>query len=101
MPAFSPGENKRTKGNRGQSAIPPQKALPCSPSASCHSSHHNTIFIGHTDAQSFNAETPPERFLKLGANCICVHLHDDAERRLGIERDLLAVYTTDCNNNRR
>lgn len=63
---------------------------------------HNAIYIGRTDdlAQSFNAEALPERFLKLGANCICVHLHDDPERRLGIERDLLAVYTTDCNDNR-
>jgi len=63
---------------------------------------HNAIFIGHTDdlAQSFNAQALPERFIKLGANCICVHLHDDPERRLGIERDLLSVYSTDCNDQR-
>jgi hypothetical protein len=63
---------------------------------------HNAIFIGQTEdlAQSFNAQALPERFMKLGANCICVHLHDDAERRLGIEKDLLAVYSTDCNDQR-
>lgn len=63
---------------------------------------HNAIFIGQTEdlAQSFNAAKLPERFLKLGANCICVHLRADAEQRLGIERDLLSVYSTDCNDYR-
>jgi len=60
---------------------------------------HNAIFIGRTDdlAQSFNASALPERFMKFGANCICVHPHADAEQRLGIEKDLLSVYSTDCN----
>ena len=61
---------------------------------------HNAIFIGQTEdlAQAFNAHEMPERYLKLGANCICVHLHADAEQRLGIEKDLLSVYRTDCND---
>ena len=61
---------------------------------------HNAIFIGQTEdlAQAFNAQELPERYLKLGANCICVHLHADPERRLGIEKDLLSVYRTDCND---
>jgi hypothetical protein len=63
---------------------------------------HNAIFIGQTEdlAQAFNAHELPERYLKLGANCICVHLHADAEHRLGIEKDLLSVYRTDCNDYR-
>lgn len=63
---------------------------------------HNAIFIGQTEdlAQSFNAAKLPKRFLKLGANCICVHLSADAGQRLGIEKDLLSVYTTDCNDYR-
>ena len=63
---------------------------------------HNAIFIGKTDdlAQAFNTEALPERFLKLGANCICVHLHNDPEPRLGIEQDLLNIYSTDCNDRR-
>lgn len=62
--------------------------------------HHSAIFIGKTEnlAQAFNAEAMPERFKKFGANCICVHLHDDAAQRASIERDLLSVYSTDCND---
>ena len=63
---------------------------------------HNPIFIGQTQdlAQSFNAQPLPERFMKFGANCLCVHLDEDPERRAGIEKDLLSVYRTDCNDQR-
>ena len=63
---------------------------------------HNAIFIGQTAdlAQAFNAQTLSERFIKFGANCLCVHLDEDPERRAGIEKDLLSVYSTDCNDQR-
>lgn len=64
---------------------------------------HSAIFIGKTDdlAQSFNATPLPDRYVKFGANCLCVHLNSDPERRAGIEKDLLGAYSTDCNDYRR
>jgi len=63
---------------------------------------HNPIFIGQTDnlASTFNEASLPDRFMEFGANCLCVHLHDDAAQRADIEKDLLGAYSTDCNPSR-
>jgi len=63
---------------------------------------HNPIFIGQTDnlASTFNDSKLPERYFEFGANCLCVHLHDDAAQRADIEKDLLGAYSTDCNPSR-
>ena len=60
---------------------------------------HQTIFVGRTDslANPLASETDFDRFRKYGANCVCVYLDADAERRLTIERDLIAGHQPFCN----
>jgi len=60
---------------------------------------HQTIFVGRTDslANPLASETDFDRFRKYGANCVCVHVDADAERRLAIERDLIAGHQPFCN----
>jgi hypothetical protein len=60
---------------------------------------HQTIFVGQTEslANPLATETEYERFIKYGANCVCVYVHADAERRLAVERDLIAGHQPFCN----
>ena len=63
---------------------------------------HEGIFIGQTASLSDPLATPIllERFMKHGANCICVLPIADAERRLAVEQDLMAAHNTSCNESR-
>ena len=63
---------------------------------------HEGIYIGQTENLSDPVATPlrTERFMKHGANCVCVHLVADEERRLAVVRDLLAGHSTSCNESR-
>ena len=64
---------------------------------------HDGIFIGQTEnlADSIAAHPQLEHFRKHGANCICVYLLADEERRIAVEQDLLAVHKTHCNQQTR
>ena len=64
---------------------------------------HDGIYIGHTEnlAEALTAHVHSERFKKFGANCVCVLLLDDEERRVAVEEDLLAVHSTHCNHEAR
>jgi len=60
---------------------------------------HDGIYIGQTEnlADSIAAHPQLEHFRKYGANCICVYLLADEERRIAVEQDLLAAHSTHCN----
>ncbi len=40
---------------------------------------------------------PDDCFKIMKANCICIHEESDEERRLDIEKDLVANYSPPCN----
>ena len=63
---------------------------------------HESIYIGQTGNLGDPAATPlrVERFLKHGANCVCVYLDPSEERRLAVAQDLLAAHSTSCNDER-
>ena len=63
------------------------------------SANHETIFIGKTGNLGDPIATPGQldRFTKHGANCVCIHLVEDEDRRLVTEQDLLAGNSTTCN----
>jgi hypothetical protein len=60
---------------------------------------HDGIYLGQTDnlADSLAAHPQLEHFRNHGANCICVYLLADEERRIAVEQDLLATHSTHCN----
>ena len=64
---------------------------------------HDGIYIGQTEnlSGSLAAEAQLERFRKFGANCVCVYLLPDEERRIAVEQDLLAAHSTHCNQQAR
>lgn len=64
---------------------------------------HDGIYIGHTAnlAEAFASHVHAERFMKFGANCVCVLLLLDEERRIAVEQDLLAAHNTHCNHEAR
>jgi hypothetical protein len=68
-----------------------------------HRACHDGIYIGQTGdlSGSLAAEGQLERFRKHGANCVCVHVLADEERRSAIERDLLDAHPTHCNGQAR
>ncbi len=63
------------------------------------SGSHQYIYIGQTDDLSapLATETQLDRFARQGANCICVHVEADPERRLAATRDLMAGNSSSCN----
>lgn len=63
------------------------------------SANHEGIFIGKTSnlGEPLATQGQLDRFTKHGANCICVHLVENEERRLAAEQDLIAGNTTACN----
>ncbi|MGH8660919.1 MAG: hypothetical protein ACREUB_04055 [Burkholderiales bacterium] len=64
---------------------------------------HEGIYIGQTEdlSGSLAAEAQLERFSKYGANCVCVYVLADAERRIAVEQDLLDAHRTHCNHQAR
>jgi len=60
---------------------------------------HERIYIGQTEnlADPLATQSQFTCFNKHGANCVCVHLDANQERRLAIERDLAANHSTSCN----
>jgi hypothetical protein len=68
-----------------------------------HRACHDVIYIGQTADLSgaLAAEGQLERFRKYGANCVCVHVLADEERRIAVEGDLLDAHYTHCNNQAR
>ena len=60
---------------------------------------HEEIYIGQTEnlADPFGTQSRLDCFSKHGANCVCVCLVTDEERRVAIEQDLLAQHSTSCN----
>jgi hypothetical protein len=66
-------------------------------------SSHDNIYIGHTAtlADPFDTHARFACFTKYGANCICIYLLEDEERRIAVESDLLASYSTHCNQRQR
>jgi hypothetical protein len=68
-----------------------------------HRASHDGIYIGQTADLSgaLAAEGQLDRFRKYGANCVCVYVLADEERRIAVERDLLDAHHTICNNQAR
>jgi hypothetical protein len=60
---------------------------------------HEGIYIGQT-ANLTDPLAQIDRFRKLGANCICVHVLADEARRQLVAQDMLAAHNTSCNNER-
>jgi hypothetical protein len=60
---------------------------------------HEGIYIGQTESLTgpFATQTQLDRFRKHGANCVCVHLIANEERRQMVARDMLAAHSTSCN----
>jgi len=60
---------------------------------------HEGIYIGQTGnlTDPFATQTQIDRFRKQGANCVCVHLVADEERRQMVARDMLAAHSTSIN----
>ena len=63
---------------------------------------HESIFIGQTADLTAPLGLPAELgcFEKNGANCICVYVDANEERRVAIAQDLLAAHRTTCNDMR-
>ena len=64
---------------------------------------HDNIYIGQTAslADPFETHSRFACFTKYGANCVCIHLLEDEERRNAVENDLLQLYSTHCNQRQR
>ena len=60
---------------------------------------HEGIYIGETGnlTDPLSTQTQLACFKKYGANCVCVHLNANEDRRHAVERDLLAAHQTSCN----
>ncbi len=63
---------------------------------------HESIFIGQTAdlTAPLGLGTQLACFEKNGANCICVYVDANEERRLAITQDLLSAHRTTCNDMR-
>jgi hypothetical protein len=61
---------------------------------------HDSIFIGHTPdlAGQYDTYSRSASFAKHGANCICILLLENEERRVAVANDLLDLHSTHCNN---
>lgn len=64
---------------------------------------HDGIYIGQTEnlADPFSTQLHFDCFRKHGANCVCVYLVADEERRIAVEQDLIAGHSTHCNQQAR
>jgi hypothetical protein len=64
---------------------------------------HDNIYIGQTAnlADPFETHSRFACFTKYGANCVCIHVLEDEERRIGVENDLLELHSTHCNQQQR
>jgi hypothetical protein len=64
---------------------------------------HDNVYIGQTAslADPFDTHARFACFTKHGANCVCVHLLEDEERRGAAEKDLLELHSTHCNQQQR
>jgi hypothetical protein len=60
---------------------------------------HEGIYIGQTAnlADPLATQSQLAKFRKHEANCVCVYPIADEQRRIAVERDLVAVHTTSCN----
>lgn len=60
---------------------------------------HTYIYVGQTENlnERHSNHHKADCFKKHGANCICVHVEEDEERRLAIEADLLDASEWPCN----
>lgn len=60
---------------------------------------HESIFIGQTAslADPLGTGSQLSCFSKHGANCVCILLNENEERRSAIEQDLIAVHHPSCN----
>jgi hypothetical protein len=60
---------------------------------------HDGIYIGQTAslADPFATQAYLDCFGKHGANCVCVHLLEDEDRRRAVERDMMDAHPTTCN----
>jgi hypothetical protein len=60
---------------------------------------HEAIFIGQTGnlADPFGTQLQLGCFNKHGANCVCVYLDANEERRLAAEQDLIDGQSPSCN----
>jgi hypothetical protein len=63
---------------------------------------HESIFIGQTTDLTAPLATSTQLacFDKHAANCICVYVEANEERRIAIAQDLLAAHRTTCNDAR-
>ena len=61
---------------------------------------HEGIYIGQTGnlTDPFATHSQLGCFKKHGANCVCVYLDANEERRLAVAQDLIAAHTTSCND---
>jgi hypothetical protein len=59
---------------------------------------HDSIYIGQTANLSdpFATQSQFDCFRKHGANCICIYLLQDEEQRIAVEKDLMALHSTYC-----
>jgi len=64
---------------------------------------HDSIYIGQTPdlTDPFGTQAQFDCFRKHGANCICIYMHENEERRIVIEEDLIALHSTHCNQRQR
>jgi hypothetical protein len=64
---------------------------------------HDNIYIGQTAnlADPFDTHSRFACFVKYQANCVCVHLLEEQERRNEVESDLLESHSTHCNQRQR
>lgn len=63
------------------------------------SKSHSSIYVGQTEdlSQRLDDHHKADCFKIMKANCICIHEESDEERRLDIEKDLVANYSPPCN----
>jgi hypothetical protein len=60
---------------------------------------HEGIYIGQTGnlTDPFATQLHLDCFKKYGANCVCVHVVEDEQRRGAVEQDMMAAHNTTCN----
>ena len=60
---------------------------------------HEGIYIGQTEnlTDPFSTQMQLDCFKKHGANCVCLYLAENEERRVAVEQDMIAAHRTSCN----
>jgi hypothetical protein len=61
---------------------------------------HEGVYIGQTGNLNdpFSTQSQLGCFKKHGADCVCVYMVPDEQRRLVVARDLIAGHSTTCND---